>query len=101
MIGYDRGMKLHSAKIRPVALVLAVVVMLLAVAPALLRGQEVAPAVAGDGPGVNADTILPVQDKGALILLHGEVNEMMFKSIQRRVDLARKAGCTVVIYKLE
>ena len=60
------------------------------------------PPVVQPGDAVAAGkTILPPQDKAAIIHLNAEVNEMMLKSLERRLDIARKAGCTLVIYQID
>ncbi len=40
-------------------------------------------------------------DKAALIRLNGPVDDMMLRSIKRRVDVALKAGCSLLIFELD
>ena len=62
-----------------------------------LAGQATAPVDA-----VEAGHVLqPPHQKAALIKLHGEVDDMMLNSLQRRVDLARKAGCTLIVFEMD
>jgi membrane-bound serine protease (ClpP class) len=62
---------------------------------------------AGDVPaGGGGDAVVdkPIQathEKAALIRLDAPVDDMMLKSLQRRVDIARKAGCTLIIYDMD
>ena len=43
----------------------------------------------------------PPHQKAAIIRLHSEVDDMMLKSLQRRIDLARKAGCTLIVFDID
>jgi membrane-bound ClpP family serine protease len=64
--------------------------------------QAPAPAIpAPANPPANPDVFQPIHEKAAVIYLHGPVDNMMYRSLLRRVDIARKAGCTLVIYKLD
>jgi len=46
-------------------------------------------------------SLQPEHKSAAIIKLHGEVNDMMLKSLHRRVDIARKQGCTILVYELD
>jgi membrane-bound serine protease (ClpP class) len=72
-------------------------------AQATLRPQPLPrPAAAAPVDAVEAGQPLqPPHLKAAMIRLHGEVDDMMLKSLQRRVDIARKAGCTLVVYEID
>jgi membrane-bound serine protease (ClpP class) len=43
----------------------------------------------------------PVYEKAALIRLSGNVDGMMEKSLERRIDQARKAGCTLIVLQVD
>jgi membrane-bound serine protease (ClpP class) len=47
-----------------------------------------------------AKPILEQQQKGALIRLDAGVDDVMLRSIRRRVDAAGKAGCSVLIFEV-
>jgi len=59
------------------------------------------PAIAANDAVAAGKPLLEPQKKAAIITLHAEVNKVMRKSIERRLDIARKAGCTVVIYDID
>jgi len=74
----------------------------------LARGQQSGPAVAPMGGGAGGNDALqagrPLQEpheKAALIRLNAEVDDMMLKSVERRVDIARKAGCTLIVFEMD
>ena len=62
-------------------------------------GQVQVP-LAGAG-GAVAQPLLPPQAKAALLKIDGTIDRVTLKSLERRVDEARKAGCTLVIYDLQ
>ncbi|MCL2648714.1 MAG: hypothetical protein FWD61_17215 [Phycisphaerales bacterium] len=64
------------------------------------NGGGLPPAIAMNDAVAAGKPLLGPQDKAAIIKLHGEVNRVMKNSLERRLDLARKAGCTVVIYEI-
>lgn len=76
-------------------------------AQATLRAQPLPPPFPAPPAAAPVDALeagQPLQPphlKAALIRLHGEVDDMMLKSLQRRVDIARKAGCTLVVYEID
>ena len=41
------------------------------------------------------------QAKAAIIHLDADVDDVMLKSIQRRVDIAAKAGCTMIVFEVD
>jgi membrane-bound serine protease (ClpP class) len=55
--------------------------------------------VAG-GAGVVAQPLLGPQEKAALLKVDGPIDRVTLTSLERRVDGARKAGCTLVIYDM-
>ncbi len=73
----------------------AVGVMALWVAVAGAAAQN-----AGVG-GAVAQPLLPAREKAALIRLNAPVDDIMLESLRRRIDLARKAGCTLVVYEID
>ena len=86
--------------------IIAILMLALSIQFAPAQDQPAIPAAAPPAVVQPADataagkTILPVQEKAAIIKLHGEVDDMMRRSLERRIDIARKAGCTVIIYEL-
>jgi membrane-bound serine protease (ClpP class) len=64
--------------------------------PAALGGGE----GARDAFGAAQRIIKDPQDKGVVIRLDAEVDDVMFRSIQRRADMAGKMGATVVIFEV-
>ena len=40
-------------------------------------------------------------EKAAIIRLNAEVDGMMLSSIKRRVDIARKVGCTLIVFEID
>ncbi len=60
-----------------------------------VRGQD-APAAADA-----AQPIQPPHQSAAIINLDGPVDQVMLNSLVRRIDLARKAGCTLIIYDMD
>ena len=65
---------------------------------------------AGGGAGAGGDAraaftagepILPAQDKVAIIHLDASVDNVMFYSIRRRVDLALKAGTPLIVFEVD
>jgi len=75
-------------------ILVGVVVLAQPVVPAL------PPAIGGNDGVAAGRALLEPQGKAAIMTLHAEVNKVMRKSIERRLDVARKAGCTVVIYDI-
>ncbi len=67
-----------------------------AIAPALNL-----PGPAGNDALLSAKPLQPPHDKAALISLDGEVDDMMLRSIQRRIDIARKQGCTLIVFEMD
>jgi membrane-bound serine protease (ClpP class) len=61
------------------------------------RGQIVGGPPAGAGEPI----IKQPSDRAALIKLSGPVDDVMLSSLKRRVDLARKANCTLLILELD
>jgi membrane-bound serine protease (ClpP class) len=59
------------------------------------------PAIQPGDAAANGKVLLPPQDKAAIIKLYGEVDKMTKQSLERRLDIARKAGCTLVIYEID
>lgn len=45
--------------------------------------------------------LLPPQDKAAVLRMDGEVDDVMLRSLKRRVFEAEKAGCTVIILEID
>jgi membrane-bound serine protease (ClpP class) len=60
-----------------------------------------APAALPAVPGPEAAALQPIHEKAALIRLSGNVDDMMRKSLERRIDVARKAGCTLIILQVD
>ncbi|HVS70372.1 MAG TPA: NfeD family protein [Phycisphaerae bacterium] len=56
---------------------------------------------AGAGPGGVVQPVQPVHEKAALITVEETIDQVTFTSIERRVDEARKAGCTLVVYEID
>lgn len=52
-------------------------------------------------PAAVEKPLLEERKKAALIRLYGPVDDIMFQSLKRRVDLARKQGCDLIIYQLD
>ncbi len=48
-----------------------------------------------------AEPLLPPQDKTAIIHLDAEVDDMMLRSLKRRVQIASRTGCTVLIFEMD
>jgi membrane-bound serine protease (ClpP class) len=61
----------------------------------LSRGQELPAA------GEAGQPIQPPHQHAAIIKLSGDVDQVMLNSVERRIDLARKAGCTLIIYDMD
>ena len=70
-------------------------------APAPAEPAAAPPPVAGNDAFAAGKVLQPPHEKAALIRLDGPVDDMMLKSLRRRVDIARKAGCTLVIYEID
>src|SRR4029077_7026687 len=75
-------------------------------------GQATAPAVGGGLPGgavpgiggaaaPAAKPLQPPHDKAAIIRLNAEVDDIMRESLERRIDVARKAGCTLIVLEMD
>jgi membrane-bound serine protease (ClpP class) len=61
-------------------------------------------AAGGGGAGdalAQAKPFLDPQPKGAIIRLDAEVDDVMLRSIKRRVDTAGKLGCSVLIFDID
>jgi membrane-bound serine protease (ClpP class) len=63
-------------------------------APAAMPGQARDAFAAGQ-------PLQAVRQKAAIIHLDAPVDDMMFKSLKRRIDIARKAGCSLIIFDLD
>jgi membrane-bound serine protease (ClpP class) len=50
---------------------------------------------------VAGQVLQPAHEKAAIIRLDAEVDDMMRKSIERRLEIARKAGCTLVVFEID
>lgn len=61
-------------------------------------GQGVA---GGAGAGGAVQPVQPVHEKAAVITVEGTIDQVTLKSIERRVDEARKAGCSLVVYEID
>jgi membrane-bound serine protease (ClpP class) len=48
-----------------------------------------------------AQPLQPPHDKAALIRLNAPVDNIMLDSLNRRIDLARKAGCTLIVLDID
>lgn len=106
--GYDTGMKRLW---RNMQLLVALGIFLLGAVAA--SGQvgaapAVNPAIAPAAPGAAGNDALlaakplqPPHDKAALIRLNAEVDEMMLRSLERRIDIARKAGCSLIVFDMD
>lgn len=57
--------------------------------------------VAGGNGGAVAQPLLPPQPKAALLRVDTTIDRVTLRSLERRVDAARKAGCTLVIYDID
>jgi membrane-bound serine protease (ClpP class) len=83
-------------------LVLCLSVILLAASFAWAQEAGPAPGLANSRktfpPG---EPILGPQDKAAIIRLDAPVDDMMLRSIKRRVNLAERMGCTVLVFEME
>ncbi len=64
--------------------------------------QVAAPAggAAGNDAFAAGKALQPPHEKAALIRLDAPVDDMMLKSVTRRMDVARKAGCTLVVFEI-
>ena len=85
---------------RVTTFVLALAALIVASLPASsVHGQEAAPPPV---PGVEAPTAL-VKDahRAAIITLHNQVDDMMLRSLKRRIDAARKGGCDVFVLDID
>ena len=49
--------------------------------------------VAGDG--------LPNKPTAFIVPIHGEINEIQSRSMERRIDEARAAGATIIVFELD
>ncbi|HEY4328217.1 MAG TPA: NfeD family protein [Phycisphaerae bacterium] len=63
-------------------------------------GQEAAPQRAADAFALPKPLLDP-QPKAVIIRLDAEVNDMMLRSVKRRIALAERAGATVVIFEVD
>ncbi|MGN6368090.1 MAG: NfeD family protein [Phycisphaerae bacterium] len=88
------------------------VVAVLALGTAVAVGQATAPAPVGGGAPMGiggiggaaapaAQPLQPPHDKAAIIRLNAEVDDIMRESLERRIDVARKAGCTLVVLEMD
>ena len=88
------------------------VLIAIAFATSAALGQATAPAVGGGLPGgavpgiggaaaPAAQPLQPPHDKAAIIRLNAEVDDIMRESLERRIDVARKAGCTLVVLEMD
>ena len=74
----------------------------IAFATSAALGQATAPAVGGGLPaGPAAQPLQPPHDKAAIIRLNAEVDDIMLESLQRRIDVARKTGCTLIVLEMD
>ncbi len=80
-----------------------VVIVALWISAACAVGQlsRAAGAEGANNAGPVAQPLQPPTEKAALIRLNGPVDDIMLESLRRRLDLARKAGCTLVIYEID
>jgi len=60
-----------------------------------------APALNIPPAAIEPGALQPVHEKAAIIRLSGDVNNMMKRSLERRIDTARKAGCTLIIFEMD
>jgi membrane-bound serine protease (ClpP class) len=93
-------MNTHANRFRWLAAFLAVVLLTLSA----LADQDPAPAPALPAPPAAPAApaaLQPVHDKAALIRLSATVDNMMKKSLERRIDQARKAGCTLIVLQVD
>ena len=51
--------------------------------------------------GAAAQRLQPPHDKAAIIRLNADVDDIMRESLERRLDIARKAGCTLVVLEMD
>jgi len=79
------------------------IILLLIASFSTALAQQTAPALpAAPAPAAGAaQPLLPPQDKAAIIRLNAEVDDIMLESLQRRIDIARKAGCTLIVYEMD
>ncbi|HVT83220.1 MAG TPA: hypothetical protein VHM90_21455, partial [Phycisphaerae bacterium] len=73
-------------------------VMVLILGASLCLAQNPGDARAAFAQG---EPILPAQDKVAIIHLDASVDNVMLYSLKRRVDLALKAGCAVIVFDID
>jgi membrane-bound serine protease (ClpP class) len=67
--------------------------------------ERAQPAGAGGRGGGDAfvagQALQPAHQKAVIIRLDAPVDDMMRKSIERRLDIARKAGCTLAVFEID
>lgn len=91
-----------------IALLVVAVGLVLRVEAQAGGGAVPAAPVAASGPIRGVDLfaksqqlVSEAQPKGVIIRLDAPVDKMMTSSIKRRVDVARRMGCTVMVFELE
>jgi membrane-bound serine protease (ClpP class) len=62
--------------------------------------QIEAPIAGGAGAPI-AQPLLPPQQKAALLRVDTTIDRVTLRSLERRVDAGRKAGCTLIIYDID
>jgi len=95
-VGYDGGMKRTHF-----LMILGWVWLVVVVAASAALGQATAPGVAAAPAVPAAQALQPPHDKAAIIRLNAEVDDIMKGSLERRLDIARKAGCTLVVLEMD
>jgi membrane-bound serine protease (ClpP class) len=81
--------------------VTAVLLLVAALTPAAGQNAGAPVELPAAAPGAGAGLGQPVHNKAALIKLSGDVDDMMRRSLERRIDMARKAGVTLIVFQVD
>ena len=94
---------MKSQRFHSLARAIAFAVLLLGMVSLLpTRAQDAPPSPPPPAPGVETPAaLLKDGHRAALIRLHEEVDDMMLRSLKRRIDAARKAGCDVFVLDVD